>query len=274
MLHRDLFIEAPKPHIENESPSKLPCIVHLHGGGMSFTTAECESACNIDPGHFLKISQLTCRSTSNLCADQQAIRRKCGIALARPTSGRSSIYFSSIRVRMRTKSGTVWSTSSLCGRRLAYSANSASRAPLRPRASEAELAKTDTQSRVRQAGTTPRADHDPSFEYYRWKANLRILGVKEINTVPFVPFSHPFVERLVGTVRREHLDHTPFWNARDLERKLDSFQEYYNRYRVHQGLKGQVPDPKAGSEDQSAACLDDYRWKSYCRGLVQLPMAA
>ena len=78
------------------------------------------------------------------------------------------------------------------------------------------------------------SDHDPLFEYHRWKANLRILGVKEIKTVPFVPFSHPFVERLVGTVRREHLDQTPFWNLRDLELKLDSFQEYYNRYRVHQ----------------------------------------
>ena len=53
------------------------------------------------------------------------------------------------------------------------------------------------------------SDHDPLFEYQRWKANLRILGVKEIKTVPFVPFSHPFVERLVGTVRREFLDQTP-----------------------------------------------------------------
>jgi acetyl esterase/lipase len=40
----DLFIEAPKSHIESESPSKLPCIVHLHGGGMSFTTAEAAQA--------------------------------------------------------------------------------------------------------------------------------------------------------------------------------------------------------------------------------------
>ena len=118
------------------------------------------------------------------------------------------------------------------------------------------------------------SDHDPLFEYHRWKANLRILGVKEVETVPYVPLSHPFVERLVGTVRREYLDQMPFWNAQDLERKLDSFQEYYNRNRVHQGLEGQVPDPRAGSEDQSAVCLDDYRWKSYCRGLFQLPVAA
>ena len=58
------------------------------------------------------------------------------------------------------------------------------------------------------------SDHDPLFKYHRWKSNLRILGVKGIKTVPFVPISHPFVERLVGTVRREYLDQTPFWNAR------------------------------------------------------------
>ena len=120
------------------------------------------------------------------------------------------------------------------------------------------------------------SDHDPLFEYQRWKANPRILGVKEVKTVPYVPLSHPFVERLVGTVQREYLDHVPFWNAGDLERKLNSFKDYYNRQRVHQGLKvkRQVPDPKSICENQSTACLNDYRWKSSCRGLFQLPMAA
>ncbi len=67
------------------------------------------------------------------------------------------------------------------------------------------------------------SDHDPLFEYHRWQANLRILGVAEIKTVPYVPLSHPLVERLVGTARWEFLDHTLFWNARDLERKLGEF---------------------------------------------------
>jgi len=118
------------------------------------------------------------------------------------------------------------------------------------------------------------SDHDPLFEYHHWKANLRILGVNEVKAVPFVPLSHPLMERLVGTARRENLDQTPFWYARNLERKLASFQEYYNRYRVHQGLKGPVPDPRAGSEVQPAVRLDDYRWKSHCRGSYQLPVAA
>jgi len=39
--------------------------------------------------------------------------------------------------------------------------------------------------------------------------------VKAIKTVPYVPLSHPFVERLIGTIRRECLDRTLFWTAAD-----------------------------------------------------------
>jgi hypothetical protein len=79
---------------------------------------------------------------------------------------------------------------------------------------------------------TPRhlsTDHDPLFEAHRWRANLRILEIDEIKTVPNVPLSHPFVERLIGTMRREFLDHVLFWNARDLERKLAEFKTYTTR---------------------------------------------
>ena len=76
-------------------------------------------------------------------------------------------------------------------------------------------------------------DHDPLFEFHRWQANLRILEIDEIKTVPYVPLSHPFVERLIGTARREFLDHVLFWNTRDLKRKLSDFQAYYNAERVH-----------------------------------------
>ena len=58
------------------------------------------------------------------------------------------------------------------------------------------------------------------FEAHRWPANLRILEIDEIKTVPHVPLSHPYVERLIGTIRREFLDDVPFWNGPDLERKL------------------------------------------------------
>ncbi|HEV2201004.1 MAG TPA: integrase core domain-containing protein [Bryobacteraceae bacterium] len=72
------------------------------------------------------------------------------------------------------------------------------------------------------------SDHDPLYRFHQWHANLRVLGVTEIKTVPYVPLSHPFVERLIGTIRREYLDRTLFWTAPDLESKLRDFQDYYN----------------------------------------------
>ena len=41
------------------------------------------------------------------------------------------------------------------------------------------------------------SDNDPLFEYHRWKANLRVLAIDEVKTVPYTPISHPFVERLI-----------------------------------------------------------------------------
>jgi hypothetical protein len=76
-------------------------------------------------------------------------------------------------------------------------------------------------------------DHDPLFEAPRWTANLRIWEIDEIKTVPHVPLSHPCVERLIGTVRRECLDQVLFWNACDRERKRAEFRVYYNAARSH-----------------------------------------
>ena len=76
------------------------------------------------------------------------------------------------------------------------------------------------------------------FRFHRWLANLRVLDVDEIKSVPHVPVSHPFVERLIGTIRREYLDRVFFWNAIDLTRKLNAFGDYYNALRVHRSLDG------------------------------------
>jgi putative transposase len=124
---------------------------------------------------------------------------------------------------------------------------------------------------------TPRdlsTDHDPLFEAHRWTANLRILEIDEIKTVPYVPLSHPFVERLIGTMRREFLDHVLFWNARDLERKLADFQAYYHAARSHASLEGHTPLTFAGGHTLAPADLNHVRWVSHCRDLVQLPVAA
>jgi putative transposase len=89
--------------------------------------------------------------------------------------------------------------------------------------------------------TSLSSDHDRLYEFHRWQANLRILDVKEIKTVPYAPLSHPFVERLIGTIRRECLNLTLFWTAADLELTLFEFQRYYNGHRAHAGVEGRPP---------------------------------
>jgi hypothetical protein len=76
-------------------------------------------------------------------------------------------------------------------------------------------------------------------------------------------------------MRREFLDHVLFWKGRDLERKLNEFQAYYNVARSHASLDGHTPLTFAGGHPVVApADLNHVRWVSHCRDLVQLPTAA
>src|SRR5260370_38566685 len=83
------------------------------------------------------------------------------------------------------------------------------------------------------------SDNDPLYRFHQWQANLRILEATQIRSIPYVPLSHPFVERLIGTNRREYLDHTLFWTTVDLENKLLDFRTYFNNYRTHTSREGE-----------------------------------
>ena len=117
-------------------------------------------------------------------------------------------------------------------------------------------------------------DHDPLFRFHRWLANLRVLEVDEIKSVAYIPVSHPFVERLIGTIRREYLDRVLFWNAVDLARKMDDFKAYYNGNRCHQSLSGGTPSEKSGKPATQCASLGRYGWRQHCRGFFQTPIPA
>jgi hypothetical protein len=118
------------------------------------------------------------------------------------------------------------------------------------------------------------SDNDPIFRYHQWQANLRIPGIEEIKSIPYTPISHPFIERLIGTIRREYLDHLFVWNAQDLERKLGGFLQYYNHSRVHQSLDGSAPAEVSGGHQPLPAKLSNYSWISDCNELFQTPVAA
>ena len=90
-----------------------------------------------------------------------------------------------------------------------------------------------------------------------------------------MPLSHPFVKRLIGTMRREFLDQVLLLNALDLERKLADFQTYYHAARSYASLDGHTPVTFAsGRRTVAHSHLNQVRWVSHCRDLVQLSVAA
>jgi putative transposase len=93
--------------------------------------------------------------------------------------------------------------------------------------------------------------------------------VTEIKTVPYVPLSHPFVERLIGTIRGEYLDHLLFWTTADLENKLLDFRSHFNNHRTHTSRR--TPDKPVS---RPIANLRSFRWQAHRRNLYQTPRAA
>jgi len=79
---------------------------------------------------------------------------------------------------------------------------------------------------------------DQLFLFERRRADLRILDLAEIKTVPYVLLSHPFAERLA--IRREHLGRTLFWTR--VENQRFDFRSYFNGHRAHSSLKGRTPN--------------------------------
>jgi transposase InsO family protein len=117
-------------------------------------------------------------------------------------------------------------------------------------------------------------DHDPVFRFHRRLANLRVLEIDEIKSVRYASVSHPFVERLIGPLRREYLDRVFFGIAADLMRKLGAFRVFYNANRGHRALAGATPIQRAGAPSPSRAAIDHYGWQHHSRGLIQIPIAA
>ncbi len=117
------------------------------------------------------------------------------------------------------------------------------------------------------------SDNDPLFRFHQWQGNLRILGIYEVKTIPHVPVSHLFIKRLIGTIRREYLDHLLFWNESDLERKLNAFKSYNNDSRIYQSLKEQTLE-EVGEPPSPWVDFKYFVWQSHCQGLFQTPRAA
>ena len=99
-----------------------------------------------------------------------------------------------------------------------------------------------------------------------------VLEIKEMRWLPCVPLSHPLVERLTGTIRRELPVQARFWNDTDLNRKLADFRHDYNSYRSRSGQDGHTPAEISGNSQSRHADLGRFSLKTHCLGLY--PLAA
>jgi transposase InsO family protein len=78
-----------------------------------------------------------------------------------------------------------------------------------------------------------------------FRSRIQMLGVSEVITTPRSPWQNAFVERLIGSMRRECLDHVIILNQQHLRRLLKSYLMYYHRSRTHWALAKDAPEPRA-----------------------------
>ena len=92
-----------------------------------------------------------------------------------------------------------------------------------------------------------------SFFRTRVSLQIEILALRHQlavcrQSIPRSPWQNPYVERLIGSIRRECLDHMIVLNERHLHKILKSYFDDYHRSRVHQSLDMDCPEPRPVQE--------------------------
>ena len=78
----------------------------------------------------------------------------------------------------------------------------------------------------------------------KFRSRVKGLGIEEVLIAPRSPWQSPYVERLIGSIRRECLDHIIVVNERHLKQTLLSYFDYYHSIRTHLSLKKQCPNSR------------------------------
>jgi hypothetical protein len=73
---------------------------------------------------------------------------------------------------------------------------------------------------------------------------VKNMGINEVVTAPKSPWQNPYVERLIGSIRRECLDHVIIFNQKHLNIILTSYCDYYLNARTHLSLEKNSPNPR------------------------------
>jgi len=77
-----------------------------------------------------------------------------------------------------------------------------------------------------------------------FRRRVRHMGIEEVLIAPRSPWQNPYVERLIGSIRRECLHHVIVLHERHLQRLLTRYFAYYHRWRTHLSLAMDCPAPR------------------------------
>src|SRR2546430_1823368 len=77
-----------------------------------------------------------------------------------------------------------------------------------------------------------------------FRRRVKSMGIREVLTAPHSPWQNPFAERLIGSIRRESLDHVVVLGEKHLRRTLTPYFAYYHRSRTHLALQKDTPDER------------------------------
>ena len=77
-----------------------------------------------------------------------------------------------------------------------------------------------------------------------FRRQVRNIGIEEVIIAPRSPWQNPYVERLIGSIRRELLDHVIVLNEQHLRDLLTAYVVYYHRFRTHLSLAMDCPEPR------------------------------
>ena len=86
-------------------------------------------------------------------------------------------------------------------------------------------------------------DRDGIFGH-DFRKQAKEMGIEDVLTAPRSPWQNPYVERLVGSIRRECLDHVIVFNEASLYSHVKSYITYYHRSRTHLGLGKDTPETR------------------------------
>ena len=78
-----------------------------------------------------------------------------------------------------------------------------------------------------------------------FRKRVQDLGISEVLSAPRSPWQRAYVERVIGSIRRECLDHVIVFHEGSLRRTLNSYFDYYHRSRTHLSLGKDSPEPRA-----------------------------